>query len=262
MILIGIYVDDIVCAHKGNKFEWFKREFTGPNGFRASHLGPLSWFLGIAISQADDFTVKCNQDQYVSKLLEKFLPVLPTSLIKHAMPCNDSTFQRLSTAKNDKEREKAKALPYLQLIGSLLYLSTMTRPDLAYYLSVLCSFMHDPSPACYYAAIDVLLYVYATRNLSLHFPGSVKPPLGVDPKLHASIETSGGLVAYSDSSWRKPNELGFNMFGYVVYYFGAPVSYVAKHLTRQGISLIMRLTLIRKHLIVGISYVKANSTHY
>ena len=230
VILIGIYVDDIVCAHKGSKFDWFKHEFTGPTGFRASHLGPLSWFLGISINQDDDFTVKCNQDQYVSKLLEKFVPVLPTSLIKHSMPCNESTFDRLSTAKNDKEREKAKALPYLQLIGSLLYLSTMTRPDIAYHLSILCSFMHDPSPACYHAAIDILLYVYATRNLSLHFPGSVKTPLGVDPKLHASIETSNGLIAYSDSSWRKPNELGFNMFGYVIYYGGAPVSYVAKHL--------------------------------
>ena len=82
----------------------------------------------------------------------------------------------------------------------------------------------------YHAAIDMLLYVYATRNLSLYFPGSVKTPLGVDPKLHASIETSKGLIAYSDSSWRKPNELGFNMFGYVVCYCGAPVSYVAKHL--------------------------------
>ena len=86
VILIGIYVDDIVCAHKGSKFDWFKREFTGPTGFRASHLGPLSWFLGISINQDDDFTVKCTQDQYVSKLLEKFVPVLPTSLIKHSMP--------------------------------------------------------------------------------------------------------------------------------------------------------------------------------
>ena len=49
-------------------------------------------------------------------------------LVKHSMPCNPLTFQKLSTAKDDKERDKMRDLNYLQLIGSLLYL-TNTRPD-------------------------------------------------------------------------------------------------------------------------------------
>ena len=90
--------------------------------------------------------------------------------------------------------------------------------------------MHDPSVDCYYAAIDLLLYVANTRQSTIKFSGSVSPPRGVDAKLHSTIESSGGLIAYSDSSWRKPNSLGYSMFGYVVYLFGAPISFAAKNL--------------------------------
>ena len=88
-----------------------------------------------------------------------------------------------------------KKLPYLQLIGSLLYL-TLTRPDVAYHMSVLCSFMHNPSPAAYYAAIDLLLYLLNTQDYQLRFLGSVKPPTGVNSKLHPSIGSSSGLLAF------------------------------------------------------------------
>ena len=89
------------------------------------------------------------------------------------MPCNPLTFQSLTCAKTELERDKASRLPYLQLIGSLLHLSTMTRPDIAYHMSVLCSLMHDPTTMAYYAAVDLLLYV-SNSVLALHFPGISK----------------------------------------------------------------------------------------
>ena len=235
VMILGVYVDDIVLAHNG-KLAWFIDEFTGPKGFRAKHVGPLSWFLGMSVEQGSDYSVRVDQVQYIEKLIEKFAPARVASMIKHSMPCNPLTFQQLSTAKNDTERDKMKSLPYLQLIGSLLYLSTMSRPDIAYHMSILCSFMHDPSPDAYYAAIDLLLYVHHTKHYRLNFSGSVKPPSGVDPKLHSGINTSGGLVAYSDSSWRKPDKLGFSMFGYVIYLYGAPISFAAKNLKIVALS--------------------------
>ena len=43
-------------------------------------------------------------------------------------------------------------------------------------------------------------------------------------------------MAYSDSSWHKTNELGFNSFGYVVYMFGGPVSFASKLLKIVALS--------------------------
>lgn len=229
IMLIGVYVDDIVLAHNERELDWFIKEFTGPKGFNAKHVGPLNWFLGMGIDQAKDYSVKVDQSQYLEKLVERFIPTNKGSVIKHAMPCNPITFSNLSTAATEAERDKASHLPYLQLIGSLLYL-TMTRPDICYHMSILCSFMHDPSPACYYAAIDLLLYIVHTSDTHITFTGSTSVPRGVDASCHAGVAAGGGLLAYSDSSWRNPNRLGFNSFGYVIYLFGAPVSYASKRL--------------------------------
>ena len=38
------------------------------------------------------------------------------------------------------------------------------------------------------------------------------------------------FIAYSDSSWHKPDEIGYNMFGYVVFLYGGPVAFAAKRL--------------------------------
>ena len=240
-MLVGVYVDDIILAHDASNprnLNWFIDEFTGPRGFRSKHVGPLSWFLGVEVDQANDYSITINQNQYVQKLVERFVPTRESSTIKHSMPCNPLTFQQLSTATTDEQRDKMKRLPYLQLIGSLLYLSTMTFPEISYHMSILCSFMHDPSPDCYYAAIDLLLYVSHVHKDKppLTFTGSTVAASGLDPKVHDHVTRNGGLVAYSDSSWRRPDKLGYNAFGYVVYLFGGPVSFAAKRLKVVALS--------------------------
>ena len=146
-----------------------------------------------------------------------------------------NSFQSLTCARSEIEREKAKKLPYLELIGSLLYLSTMTRPDIAYHMSVLCQFMHDPSPPCYDAALDLLMYVLHTRHYFLRYDGSSEAPSGLS-HLSSHLKSNHGLIAYSDASWHKTNELGYNMFGYCVYLHGGPISFAAKRLKVVALS--------------------------
>ena len=228
-MIVGVYVDDVIVAHDSPALlSEFKSEFTGEGGFNASHLGKLSWFLGVAVDQHSDGSVTVHQTKYVEKLLDKFVPSHASSTRAHTMPCDPESFQRLKLATTNSERERVSKLPYLELVGSLLYLSTMTRPDIAYHMSVLCSFMHDPSVDCYNAAIDLLLYVGHTRHYHLRFDGSVAAPEGVASA--TEIDRNCGFVAYSDASWHKPNELGYNMYGYIVRVFGGPVAFAAKRL--------------------------------
>ena len=116
-----------------------------------------------------------------------------------------------------------KCLPYKEISGSILYLSTMTRPDIAYYICILCKFIQDPSMECYSAAIGLLLYVGKTKHKFIHFDGNVDPPVGLH-RHGDSIRSNAGFVAYSDASWRDPHVLGYNMFGYVCYLYGGPIS--------------------------------------
>ena len=229
VMIVGVYVDDVILAHNSPELlSWFTREFTGTGGFNAKYLGKLEYFLGVAVDQHTDRSVTINQTSYIDKLLNKFVPSHSKSSRAHTMPCDPEEFQRLTVANDEVDREKASRLPYLEIVGSLLYLSTMTRPDIAYHMSVLCSYMHNPSVACYNAAIALLLYVAHTRHYYMRYSGSTLPPDGLH---HASeINSNCGFVAYSDSSWRKPDELGFNMFGYLVMLYGGCVAFVAKRL--------------------------------
>lgn len=228
VIIVAVYVDDIVVAHNGVNFNWFKDKFL--SAFKAKFLGPLAWFLSVHITQSPtDYTVVAHQTQYIHKLLDRFIPNFHTGSLKHTQPCDPLTFPKLTTAATETERARMSKLPYLQLVGSLLYLSTMTRPDIAYHMSVLCSLMHNPSLAAYAAALNLLQYVGSTVSRQLRF--NCKLQLSdINPGVHSQIKINHGLHAYSDSSWHQPDELGYNMFGFIIFLFGAPIAYVAKRL--------------------------------
>eukprot|EP00965_Chrysotila_dentata_P071535 2363182-Pleurochrysis_carterae.AAC.1 len=56
--------------------------------------------------------------------------------------------------------------PYLELVASILYASTMTRPDIAYHMSMLYRFLHNPPVDCYSRAEELLNYLYSTKDWS------------------------------------------------------------------------------------------------
>ena len=112
----------------------------------------------------------------------------------------------------------------------------MTRPDIAYHMSVLCSHMHDPSIECYNACIDLLCYVSHTKHYHLKYDGSVAAPEGLHDAYPPKISHNCGFAAYSDASWHKPDSLGFNMFGYLVSVYGGPVAFAAKRLKVVALS--------------------------
>lgn len=83
------------------------------------------------------------------------------------------------------ERSTLDALPYRPLVGSLQYLLAGTRPDLAYTISVLSSFMNCYRAEHWNAAIWTVRYLKGTRNLRLILGGA----------------TPMRLVGYTDASF-------------------------------------------------------------
>ena len=227
-------------------YKWFSEQFiqsdSNPSGFRAKHLGKASWFLGMAIDQFADFSISVNQTKYIEKMLNKFVPSHDVNAIKHSKPCSPESFSKLSGAKDDLERERVAQLPYLQVIGSLLYVSCMTRPDVAFHVSMLCKYMHDPSMECYDAAISLLLYLGHTKELhGLHYDGNAAAPAGFAAKepdatmCKSYVEKNYGFVAYSDASWRSRAN-AYSSYGYVVFLFGGVISFASKSLQVVALS--------------------------
>ena len=66
---------------------------------------------------------------------------------------------------------------YMEITGSLLYLSSNTRPDIAYAVGVLTRFMAAPTVVHLKAANHVLRYLAGTRDIGICYKGRGEPLL-------------------------------------------------------------------------------------
>ena len=232
ILIIGIYVDDIILAHNRILFQWFCDIFLGR--FRGKHLGRLNWFLGMAIDQDDEYRINVSQERYVLNMLDKYVPTWKSTGKVRDHPQSE-LFSKLCKPANDVERSKVASLPYMNIVGALLFVAVMTRPDIAYHTSMLSKFMSDPTLDAYDLAVNLLLYLAHNPAVKLTYDGRSDVPhaLGKDGKNpllkhRDSIVKNGGFIAYSDSSWG--NKVPYPMFGFTVYLFGGIVSFASKQL--------------------------------
>lgn len=162
-------------------------------------LGKLTYALGIKISQEDDQITLC-QDAYVKRLLEKF----------QMTDCKEiSTPLPLNAQKAEENSEPFEDINlYQQLVGSLIYLSNVTRPDLAYAVSHLARGMSKPTKNDWVNAKRVLRYLKGTQNLGLKYQKGNKEE----------------VFGYSDASYAEEKDRK-SVGGYVFLQAGAAISW-------------------------------------
>ena len=118
-----------------------------------------------------------SQRQYVIDMLELYgftscslvkTPVVPKVKLSSA----DSP----STA---EDRAFMAKVPYLSAVGSLMYLATCTRPDIAYAVSLLARFNSNPGKAHWQAVKHLFRYLKGTLDLRLTYGPSKEDELFV-----------------------------------------------------------------------------------
>ena len=92
-------------------------------------------------------------------------------------------------------------------------------------MSVLCSFMQNPSEQCYEAAQSVLLYAGKTRHLSIRYSRQYRVPAAMDSVVQ-HIRNKGGLYSFCDSTWTAPK----STCGYAVFMSGGPIAFSSRKL--------------------------------
>jgi len=66
--------------------------------------------------------------------------------------------------KSNEECTNMKNIPYLEAIGSVMYLTTTTRPDIAYAAGTLARFRSNPGLGHWNAVKHLLCYLQGTAN--------------------------------------------------------------------------------------------------
>lgn len=166
VVIIALYVDDFYLFYN-NKEDKEKLLHILNSHFKTKDLGEAKNCLGIVLERDwKDGSMVLHQRDYAAHVLQKFDMLGSTGLVtplEHGLKLN-----RVKEGKN-------KTLPYQELIGSLLYLSVNTRPDIAYAVSFLGQFNSCYTTVHWTLAKGVLQYVKNTINKGLKYTKAERP---------------------------------------------------------------------------------------
>jgi hypothetical protein len=143
--------------------------------FKLKRLGSMKRFLGLEISRdREKRTIHIKQSSYAAKVLERFG-------MNDSKP-TQTPMDRVQLCPGDDEFDVSL---YQQAIGSVIYLTTMSRPDLAYAVGTLAMFCASPSEVHWNAFKRLCRYIQGTKDYALVLGGG-------DPELVGFTDASYG----------------------------------------------------------------------
>ena len=100
------------------------------------------------------------QEAYAQRVLQKFG-------MENAKPINTPVDASLKLVKTTEDCESVEQVQFQSAVGSLLYLSIMTRPDITYAVSNVAKFCASPSKQHWTAVKQITRYLKGTLSLGL-----------------------------------------------------------------------------------------------
>lgn len=174
--ILIIWVDDLIIAANNENVMKKVKEMLSVK-FKMKDLGKLKYFLGIEFTQHDG-CVKMSQETYMNKILTRFK-------MEGCKPRKTPCDQKLCYTEDGVEMKDVRM--YREAVGSLIYLTTCTRPDLSFGVSKLSQYLSKPTEQQWVTVKHVLRYLKGTLNKELCFRRDDSQKLG--------------LTAYSDADW-------------------------------------------------------------
>ncbi|KAJ8715602.1 hypothetical protein PYW07_010084 [Mythimna separata] len=214
ILYILIYVDDLLIFYNNiEKGKEMKEQLQ--SYFKMKVLGPVNHFIGWRVSQnATRDQIHIDQTTYIKKILQRFNM---TDCNPVNSPC-DLSSKLISTGEQDNI---VSNVPYQEAIGSLLYLSQGTRPDICFIVNKLSSFNNKPEIQHWLAVKRVLRYIKGTMDCKLTFNQN---------------KEEKRAFGYCDSDWASDINCRRSCSGYIFLFQGAAISWCSKRQSTVALS--------------------------
>ena len=185
VVIIVVYVDDLLVASATKRDE--EQALKDLHSFfPTKDLGEASFYLGCHILRDRDAgTLRLDQHQYVRALVERF-ETTKTSAIPSA--AGGKPLSKADGHLTHADAEKMRRIPYRKAVRALMWVATITRPDLSFAAHQLAKSNDDPGPTHWKAARKALQYLCCTRNLGITYGGTP----GEGAKLSACVDADHG----------------------------------------------------------------------
>ena len=205
---LALYVDDgLLLARKRETLESLVKIFKKQFNITTSDL---KLFVGMEVLHEKD-SVFVSQTNYIQRILRKFNMEGANSIKTPADP-----HVRLVVPSEPKFNS-----PYREVVGSLLFLAMISRPDIAYSVGVASRFLDNHDDSHWHAVKRILRYLKETQNFGLLF--------------HRERE-SDALVGYSDADYAADIDTRRSTTGYVFMMNGGCIAWSSKRQATVSLS--------------------------
>lgn len=200
-IYIALFVDDFFVYYNcQNTYEELTNELVA--NFRIKDLGQINQCLGMHINVYKD-SITVDQKHLIESILKKF----------NMTDCSGSNTPMEINLKLQKNvnSKVAQKHPYQQLIGSLMYLSVLTRPNISYSVSFLSQYNNCFDETHWKHLKRLLKYLKKTISYGLVYR-----------------KTGCNLIGFVDADWASCTLDRRSYTGYCFIMSGSVISYEAK----------------------------------
>lgn len=159
ILIVAIYVDDgLILSNNDNLMtkciDHIKSRFE-------IKISKPDNFVGVQIRMING-TLKINQEQYIKDIISKY-ELNEAKSISIPMASNS----KISKIGNGTVESLIINVPYRQLVGSLLYASLSTRPDISYSVNVLSRYCSEPRKAHWNFLKNIVRYLIGKEDYGL-----------------------------------------------------------------------------------------------
>ncbi|XP_024031819.1 uncharacterized protein LOC112094619 [Morus notabilis] len=197
-----VYVDDMIVTGNDPKEMKALKEYLSKE-FEMKDLGSLKYFLGIEESRSSK-GIFISQRKYDVDLLHE----TGMSACQPAdTPMEEGLKLCIETSQVPVDRRR-----YQRLVGRLMYLAH-TRPNLAYALSIVSQFMHNPGEKHMNAVMRILRYLKFAPGKGILFSKNTNKP---------------NIEVYTDADWARAVDDRRSTSGYFTFVGGNLVTWRSK----------------------------------
>nr|KAJ0214957.1 hypothetical protein LSAT_V11C300107720 [Lactuca sativa] len=203
IVVICLYVDDILII--GTHLEGIleTKKYISSN-FKMKDLGEVDTILGIKVKRTGG-QISLSQSHYIEKILTKFQHL---NIKEFNTPFDSSVKLKVNSGRAVAQLEYASA------VGSMMYATHCTRPDIAFAVSKLSQYTVNPGTEHWKAVGRVLGYLKRTSTFEL-----------------TDSSSNGILEGYSDASWIDHTSDSKSTSGWIYTLVGGAISWASKKQT-------------------------------
>lgn len=197
-IIMALYVDDLLISGSNIQevnviIDLLCKEFEMSKSEKASD------FLGIRMEFTPD-GLFLDQECYILRLLKKY----------KMLDCNPCSIP-IEPKSTPAMFEKGNAFngPFRELVGSLLYLAYVSRPDISFAVNCLSQLQEHPTDVAWNALKKILRYLKGTIKLKINYK-------------KGNLDDSD-LSIYVDADWGSNSKDRKSVSGYIIMFCNCPI---------------------------------------